>query len=54
MAPPQLPTRRLGEDGPQITALGFGAMVGQEMYQSIEPGCQTLIEPGSIRLLRSA
>lgn len=26
MAPPQLPTRQLGRNGPQVTALGFGAM----------------------------
>jgi aryl-alcohol dehydrogenase-like predicted oxidoreductase len=24
--PPKLPTRQLGKDGPQVTALGFGAM----------------------------
>lgn len=26
MAPSQLPTRQLGRNGPQVTALGFGAM----------------------------
>ena len=26
MAPPQLPTRQLGRNGPHVTALGFGAM----------------------------
>jgi len=26
MAPPQLPTRQLGKDGPNVTALGFGLM----------------------------
>ncbi|KAI9751369.1 MAG: hypothetical protein M4579_006110 [Chaenotheca gracillima] len=26
MSPPQLPTRQLGKNGPQVTALGYGAM----------------------------
>jgi len=26
MAPAQLPTRQLGKNGPQVTAIGYGAM----------------------------
>jgi len=36
MAPPvTLPTRRLGKDGPEITALGFGLMGLSTAYGSV-------------------
>ncbi|KAK4693869.1 pyridoxine 4-dehydrogenase, partial [Lecanoromycetidae sp. Uapishka_2] len=37
MAPPQLPTRKLGKDGPAVTALGFGAMGLSAFYGKPEP-----------------
>jgi hypothetical protein len=36
MAPPvQLPTRRLGKDGPEITAIGFGLMGLSTAYGTV-------------------
>lgn len=36
MAPPQLPTRKLGKNGPEVTALGFGAMGLSAFYGAPE------------------
>ena len=36
MAPPQFPTRKLGRNGPQVTALGFGAMGLSAFYGAPE------------------
>jgi aryl-alcohol dehydrogenase-like predicted oxidoreductase len=33
--PPILPTRRLGKDGPEVTALGFGTMGLSIFYNKI-------------------
>jgi aryl-alcohol dehydrogenase-like predicted oxidoreductase len=33
----QLPTRRLGKDGPLVTALGFGAMGASDFYGKADP-----------------
>ncbi|KAL2041262.1 hypothetical protein N7G274_006207 [Stereocaulon virgatum] len=37
MASPQLPTRKLGKNGPEVTALGFGAMGLSAFYGAPEP-----------------
>lgn len=36
MAPPQLPTRKLGRNGPEVTALGFGAVGLSAFYGAPE------------------
>lgn len=36
MAPPQLPTRKLGKNGPQVVALGFGTMGLSAFYGTPE------------------
>ena len=36
MSPSQLPTRQLGRDGPQVTAVGFGAMGLSAFYGAVE------------------
>jgi aryl-alcohol dehydrogenase-like predicted oxidoreductase len=33
--PPQLPTRKLGKNGPEVTALGFGAMGLSAFYGEV-------------------
>lgn len=37
MAPPQLPTRKLGKNGPEITALGYGTMGLSAFYGAPKP-----------------
>ncbi|KAL8782849.1 MAG: hypothetical protein Q9195_009556, partial [Heterodermia aff. obscurata] len=41
--PPQLPTRQLGKNGPQVTALGFGAMrLSTGLYGEVEADTERL------------
>lgn len=34
---PQLPTRKLGKNGPQVTAIGYGAMGLSAYYGATKP-----------------
>jgi aryl-alcohol dehydrogenase-like predicted oxidoreductase len=40
--PPQLPTRKLGKNGPEITALGLGLMGISSVYGEVPPEAERL------------
>lgn len=39
---PQLPTRKLGKNGPDVTAIGFGAMGLSAFYGTAKPDSERL------------